>query len=160
MFSPEVHQGASLNDTHRELGSHNENQESSLIVQPVVQPRSCYAWQDYEGVYSTSGHYGSANAETSYYRARHYDPTAGRFLSEDPVRFSAGSSDFFACVSNNPVNANDPPGLAADPIGSLFGRKLNLAVKIPGEVRAKYKFSLRFCHHARTRAPVDQRASR
>jgi len=28
--------------------------------------------------------------QVSYYRARYYDPAAGRFLSEDPVEFQGG----------------------------------------------------------------------
>jgi hypothetical protein len=46
----------------------------------------------------------------SYYRARYYDPTTGRFLSEDPVGFSAGV-DFYRYVANNPVLYSDPLGL-------------------------------------------------
>jgi RHS repeat-associated protein len=45
-----------------------------------------------------------------YYRARFYDPQLGRFISEDPVRFSGGSN-WYAYVNNNPVNFSDPTGL-------------------------------------------------
>ena len=45
-----------------------------------------------------------------YYRARHYDLSIGRFLSEDPIRF-AGSSSFYLYTQNRPVNATDPTGL-------------------------------------------------
>ena len=45
-----------------------------------------------------------------YYRARYYDPTTRRFLTEDPLGFAAGVN-FYAYVGNNPVNANDPTGL-------------------------------------------------
>jgi RHS repeat-associated protein len=50
--------------------------------------------------------------ETSlyYYRARYYDQTAGRFLSEDPVGFNGGAN-FYAYVYNNPVLFVDPSGL-------------------------------------------------
>jgi RHS repeat-associated protein len=44
-----------------------------------------------------------------YYRARYYDPTAGRFLSEDPTDFGAGPN-FYQYVLNNPVGLNDPSG--------------------------------------------------
>ncbi|MHB8412858.1 MAG: RHS repeat domain-containing protein [Candidatus Acidiferrales bacterium] len=45
-----------------------------------------------------------------YYRARYYDPTTGRFLSEDPIGFSVGL-DFYTYVQNNPIKNFDPPGL-------------------------------------------------
>lgn len=37
---------------------------------------------------------------------------SARFISEDPKGFDAGAN-FYAYVGNNPVNANDPSGLAA-----------------------------------------------
>lgn len=51
------------------------------------------------------------NDSLYYYRARHYDPTSGRFISEDPVRFSSGDVNFYAYVFNNPVVLVDPFGL-------------------------------------------------
>jgi RHS repeat-associated protein len=45
-----------------------------------------------------------------YYRARYYDPAAGRFLSEDPIRFNSGDVNFYGYVENNPINAADPDG--------------------------------------------------
>ena len=45
-----------------------------------------------------------------YYRARYYDSTSGRFISEDPVGFGGGINQF-AYVANNPVNFVDPLGL-------------------------------------------------
>jgi RHS repeat-associated protein len=46
-----------------------------------------------------------------FYRARHYDPTIGRFLSEDPLRFSGGTN-FYAYVSNRSVDFVDAFGLS------------------------------------------------
>lgn len=45
-----------------------------------------------------------------YYRARYYDPAAGRFLSEDPIRFSGGSN-FYTYTGNSPISWYDPFGL-------------------------------------------------
>jgi RHS repeat-associated protein len=48
--------------------------------------------------------------QASYNRARYYDPSVGRFLSEDPTGFNAGIN-FYAYVSNNATNLIDPKGL-------------------------------------------------
>lgn len=45
-----------------------------------------------------------------YYRARHYDPSIGRFIQRDPIGFRGGLN-FYAYVRNNPVNFTDPNGL-------------------------------------------------
>jgi RHS repeat-associated protein len=45
-----------------------------------------------------------------YYRARYYNPNIGRFLSEDPIRFTAGI-DFYAYTLNDPIRGRDPSGL-------------------------------------------------
>jgi RHS repeat-associated protein len=47
----------------------------------------------------------------SYYRARYYDPTTGRFISEDPIQFVSGV-DFYTYGRNNPVIFGDPLGLS------------------------------------------------
>jgi RHS repeat-associated protein len=44
-----------------------------------------------------------------YYRARYYDPTTGRFLTEDPLRFHAGSN-FYIYTFNSPQSLIDPSG--------------------------------------------------
>lgn len=46
-----------------------------------------------------------------YYRARYYDPSSGRFLTEDPIQFGGGIN-FYAYVGNNATNRTDPDGTA------------------------------------------------
>jgi RHS repeat-associated protein len=57
----------------------------------------------------TGGEYDS-ESNLYYYRARYCDPTSGRFLSEDPVRFNA-ASNFYTYTRNRPTNFMDPSGL-------------------------------------------------
>src|SRR5581483_7657124 len=54
------------------------------------------------------------DSETGIYfnRARYFDPTNGRWLSEDPIRFF-GDKNFYRYSLNNPVNYSDPSGLQA-----------------------------------------------
>ena len=47
-----------------------------------------------------------------YYRARYYDPMAGRFISKDPIGFNGGDINLYAAVRNNPINNTDPSGMA------------------------------------------------
>jgi RHS repeat-associated protein len=47
-----------------------------------------------------------------YYRARYYDPSVGRFLSQEPVEFQGGVN-FYAYVRNQPTKLTDPSGLVA-----------------------------------------------
>jgi hypothetical protein len=44
------------------------------------------------------------------YRARWYDPQAGRFLCEDPLSFTAGDTNLYRYVFNNPTTLTDPTG--------------------------------------------------
>ena len=74
----------------------------------------------------------SAPQSPSYYRARYYDPQAGRFLSEDPIEFGGGKN-FYRYGFNNPVNFSDPSGL--DP--SLLQKLLNWVWPSPAPPPAK-----------------------
>ena len=47
-----------------------------------------------------------------YYRARWYDPGSGRFISQDPIGFSAGDVNLYRYVGNAPGDATDPEGLS------------------------------------------------
>ena len=42
--------------------------------------------------------------ELYYYRARYYEPTLQRFISEDPIGFASGNFNWYRYVGNNPFN--------------------------------------------------------
>jgi len=59
-----------------------------------------------------------------YYRARYYSADNSRFLSEDPVRFEAGTN-FYRYVKNRPTVFADPEGLGEKPKQVCFCESLN-----------------------------------
>ncbi|MGB8061505.1 MAG: RHS repeat-associated core domain-containing protein [Candidatus Sulfotelmatobacter sp.] len=59
----------------------------------------------------------------SYYRARYYDESVGRFITEDPIGF-IGGQNFYRYVYNSPIGLNDPWGLSAASVGQVEARCL------------------------------------
>lgn len=64
--------------------------------------------------------------DLTYMRARSYSAELGRFLSEDPLTWSSGDSNFYRFGFNDPVQFNDPSGLRVITLGGaasayLFG---------------------------------------
>ncbi len=49
-----------------------------------------------------------------YYRNRYYDPSIGRFLSEDPTGYAGLDENLYRYVSNDPINTVDPTGLVGE----------------------------------------------
>ena len=47
-----------------------------------------------------------------YYRAQYYDPTLGRFISQDPIGIDGGDVNFYRYVGNGPLVNRDPMGLS------------------------------------------------
>jgi RHS repeat-associated protein len=77
---------------------------SSEVTEGNPEPVRIYQWQGQQfdtvtGLYSD--------------RARYYDPTTGRFLTQDPTGFAAGDSNLYRYVNNDPTNETDPSGLEA-----------------------------------------------
>ena len=73
------------------------------------------AFGAYRSQSGASSLYGYASRENNapvglyYYRARHYDPDHGRFLSEDPAGLSGGTNQY-SYVGGNPITRTDPSG--------------------------------------------------
>ena len=64
-----------------------------------------------EQPYSYTGREFDTESGLSYYRARYFDPSSGKFLQKDPIGLSGGIN-LYGYVSNNPVNLTDPFGLS------------------------------------------------
>jgi len=61
-----------------------------------------------------------------YYRARYYDASAGRLLSEDPLSLELGATNFYSYVSNAPLNYADPLGLSAADVQRILNQAQNI----------------------------------
>ena len=62
-----------------------------------------------------TGHIEDADLKLTYMQARYYDPVLGRFMSNDPVGFIEGGTEFhnrYSYTHNDPANAFDPDGLS------------------------------------------------
>jgi RHS repeat-associated protein len=55
-----------------------------------------------------------------YYRARYYHPRLQRFISEDPIGFVGGDTNFYAYTFANPLRFRDPAGKNALLISPLL----------------------------------------
>jgi RHS repeat-associated protein len=62
------------------------------------------------GGWSFTGREWEPGVGLAYYRARYYDPRAGRFISEDPIGFRGGVN-FYGYALNDPISRYDPFGL-------------------------------------------------
>jgi RHS repeat-associated protein len=64
-----------------------------------------------ENLFHYDGRDYDAETGLSYNRSRYFDPSVGRFLSEDPIAFGGGIN-FYSYVHNDPVDWIDPWGNA------------------------------------------------
>jgi RHS repeat-associated protein len=86
----------SFGEIHSETGS---------LVQPFA-----FTGREYD---SESGLY--------FYRARSYDPRAGKFVTKDPIGFMGGDVNLYRGMGNDPVNWIDPFGLEMVSLQSGMG---------------------------------------
>ena len=74
------------------------------------------AVEGYSGSYLNpfrySGEYFDEETGFYYLRARYYDPTIGRFLTEDPA---GDGTNWYAYCGNDPINFTDPSGYQREP---------------------------------------------
>ena len=65
----------------------------------------------YRGRYAYTGREFDVETGLQYNRARYYDATTGRWISQDPLGFDAGDSNLYRYVNNRPTEWTDPSGL-------------------------------------------------
>jgi len=56
--------------------------------------------------------YGDGETGLVYMRARYYDPSIGRFISEDPTQ---NGVNWFVYCNDDPINKGNYSGIALDP---------------------------------------------
>jgi RHS repeat-associated protein len=85
------------------------------------------------GVYKYTGREVDVETGLQYNRARYYDPTTARWITQDPLGYDAGDSNLYRYVNNSPTTRLDPSGQRA--IITVTGRVVHY---IPD----KYEYSL------------------
>jgi len=76
-----------------------------------------------QGYCANLGHRSDPEGALTYMRARYYEPTTGRFLTEDPARDGA---NWYAYCANNPTNRSDRTGKSWDIISGILSQALPL----------------------------------
>ncbi len=80
--------------------------------------------------YSYTGREFEAESDLYYYRARHYDPSTGRFLQKDPIGFKAGDVNLYWYVRENPQNYADPSGECPWCVAAALGGLTDLGIQL------------------------------
>ena len=98
--------------------SYNRHGDVTELIDKVTGSSSAYDYDAYgnqqteiagdDNPFRYSGEYYDEETGFIYLRARYYDPTIGRFISEDPIR---DGLNWYAYCNNNPIRYKDPSGL-------------------------------------------------
>lgn len=65
----------------------------------------------YRGYYTYTSREFDVETALQFNRARYYDPTTGRWITQDPLGFDAGDSNLYRYVNNHVTTDSDPSGL-------------------------------------------------
>jgi RHS repeat-associated protein len=63
------------------------------------------------GRYGYTGREFDVTLGLQYNRARYYDPSTERWISQDPIGFASGDTDLYRYAGDNPTSYTDPTGL-------------------------------------------------
>jgi RHS repeat-associated protein len=108
---------------------------------------------DLDADFGFAGMFWSPEATLSLARFRAYDPQTGRWLSRDPLRKAEEREgpNLYAYVRNNPVNLNDPLGLAPDECCALPRQALDGA--LGGDCIVAQRRAIQKCASAQIQTP-------
>lgn len=82
------------------------------------------------GAYAYTGHAAEDGSGLVYARARWYDPSIGRFVSEDP----ANGANLYTYVDNDPLSFTDPSGAVAATEYSLISSRNGVQIYAPAHL--------------------------
>jgi RHS repeat-associated protein len=101
--------------TIREVSRHNNATNTTSVIDHVFYDsfgrELTHSATDPGHRFGYTGRDRDPETDLDYYRARYYNPSMGRFISQDPIGFSAGDVNVQRYVGNSPTNAIDPSGL-------------------------------------------------
>ncbi|MFM8222611.1 MAG: RHS repeat-associated core domain-containing protein, partial [Planctomycetaceae bacterium] len=89
----------------------------------------------------------------TYYRARWYDPRAGRFISEDPLSFAAGDVNLNRYVGNGATLWVDPSGMAAQHVSVSID--INDELPSSGGNQGPPSLWQEYCHYLNDPSAMD-----
>ena len=79
---------------------------------------------------------------------RHYNPSTGRFLSQDPIGFRGGDTNMYRYVWNNPIIMTDPYGEMG--VGAILGVGIGAAYYFFGSELSNQNYD----DHKQTNGPL------
>jgi RHS repeat-associated protein len=87
-------------------GAFKDHLDYSTFGQQIYESNPGYADR-----YTYASRENDSAIKLEYNRARYYDASTGRWMSQDPEGFKAGDSNLYRYVNNGPTNGTDPSGL-------------------------------------------------
>ena len=101
-------------ESSRELTALDESITDTMIYSSFGEEINRTGATDVDfGFLGFQGYYEDQESGHTYIRARHFNPSNARFLSEDPLHLTPNLNMYRYCA-NNPVLFNDPSGLFCD----------------------------------------------
>jgi RHS repeat-associated protein len=79
---------------------------------------------NYRGIYGWDGYMTDTSSKLDLVNARVYDPSTGRWMSQDPMGFNAGDSNLYRYVHNQPTVMTDPSGFQQIGEGFIWAASL------------------------------------